>query len=276
MKINGKTLATRGYTQLKKKNSPTKKLVGVLIGSDKSSLSYLKSKKKEALKLGITFQLKRFSARISEKKICEEIKKLSNSSAIGGIVIQLPIPKKYSRATILNCVSPDKDPDCLTATNIRKFMRGTDIVKPVPVEVIEEILKHLKVRLRGKSVVIIGAGKLIGKPLSLWPKLKKEAKNISIYTKTTKNLRTKLKNTDIILSGAGSAHIFDVNDIRKGVLVIDFGYDTSSGKARGDFNPAGARNINYTPTPGGTGPLVIAKLLENFYKQNTVDKKERN
>jgi 5,10-methylene-tetrahydrofolate dehydrogenase/methenyl tetrahydrofolate cyclohydrolase len=24
----------------------------------------------------------------------------------------------------------------------------------------------------------------------------------------------------------------------------------------------------YTPTPGGTGPILVAKLFENFYKLN--------
>jgi len=27
-------------------------------------------------------------------------------------------------------------------------------------------------------------------------------------------------------------------------------------------------NFTYTPTPGGTGPILVAKLFENFYMLN--------
>ena len=38
----------------------------------------------------------------------------------------------------------------------------------------------------------------------------------------------------------------------------------------GDFGSFGAddKEIIYTPTPGGTGPVLVAKLFENFYKLN--------
>ena len=42
------------------------------------------------------------------------------------------------------------------------------------------------------------------------------------------------------------------------------------GRSIGDFDPAGAdeKNIRYTKTPGGTGPVLVAKLFENFCTLN--------
>ena len=64
-------------------------------------------------------------------------------------------------------------------------------------------------------------------------------------------------------------------DLKDGAMVIDFGFNPSTGsgqvkKVVGDFNSDGAeeKNIFYTPTPGGTGPILVAKLFENFYKLN--------
>ena len=34
-------------------------------------------------------------------------------------------------------------------------------------------------------------------------------------------------------------------------------------------DPALAKLGFYTPTPGGTGPVLVAKLFENFYELNS-------
>jgi len=48
--------------------------------------------------------------------------------------------------------------------------------------------------------------------------------------------------------------------------VIDFGYGSDEdGNTGGDFNPGNSdKNILYTPTPGGTGPILVSKLFENI------------
>jgi len=47
------------------------------------------------------------------------------------------------------------------------------------------------------------------------------------------------------------------------------------GKIRGDFDSDSLNAIPhtpypsfYTPTPGGTGPVLVAELFKNFYKLN--------
>jgi 5,10-methylene-tetrahydrofolate dehydrogenase/methenyl tetrahydrofolate cyclohydrolase len=58
--------------------------------------------------------------------------------------------------------------------------------------------------------------------------------------------------------------------VKKDAVLIDFGYGADAdGKLSGDINEESLRANgfvgSYTPTPGGTGPLVVAGLFENFY-----------
>ena len=55
--------------------------------------------------------------------------------------------------------------------------------------------------------------------------------------------------------------------MKRGVFLIDFGYGLKRGKVAGDFDfktcAPKARAI--TPTPGGTGPILVAELFRNFF-----------
>mgnify|MGYP001600953233 CR=1 FL=1 len=89
-----------------------------------------------------------------------------------------------------------------------------------------------------------------------------------------------LKNYDLVISGVGRAKLIKLEMLKDNAGVIDFGYSIDeSGKIHGDFDvseienyirqPAEKiENFWYTPTPGGTGPILVAKLFENFYKLN--------
>ena len=65
--------------------------------------------------------------------------------------------------------------------------------------------------------------------------------------------------------------------LKDGVGIIDFGYSMNeNGKLGGDFDISEIENCKlkienfwYTPTPGGTGPVLVAKVFENFYKLNS-------
>ena len=57
--------------------------------------------------------------------------------------------------------------------------------------------------------------------------------------------------------------------IRPGAGVVDFGFGFKNEKPMGDLDTAAdyLKDLGfYTPTPGGTGPILTAVVLENFYK----------
>ena len=139
---------------------------------------------------------------------------------------------------------------------------------PPSVATVEEILKLKNYNLRDVKIVLIGAGFLIGKPVGFW--FQNRVAEITVFDEHVKDLKEKLGDADIVVSGAGRAGLFSAKHLKEGALVIDFGFNKEEGKIAGDFDPVGAeeRNISYTKTPGGTGPILVAKLYENFYALN--------
>ena len=86
---------------------------------------------------------------------------------------------------------------------------------------------------------------------------------------SVRDVHERIGDADVVVSGVGQARLFGAEHLKSGAVVIDFGFNRNEdGKIIGDFDPAGAdeKNIHYTRTPGGTGPLLVAKLYENFYK----------
>jgi methylenetetrahydrofolate dehydrogenase (NADP+)/methenyltetrahydrofolate cyclohydrolase len=99
--------------------------------------------------------------------------------------------------------------------------------------------------------------------------LQNKVAELVVLDVTVKDIHAKLADADIVVSGAGVANLFGAQHLKKETVVIDFGFNrTAEGKIVGDFDPSGAeeKNIYYTKTPGGTGPILVAKLFENFYK----------
>ena len=133
----------------------------------------------------------------------------------------------------------------------------------------EEILKLEHRNLRDLKAVMVGAGFLIGKPVGFW--LQNRISELVVLDAHVKDVAGKLGDADIVISGTGQANLFSAQDLKDGAVVIDFGFNKIDGKITGDFSAenAEAKNIHYTKTPGGTGPILVAKLFENFYTLNS-------
>jgi len=141
---------------------------------------------------------------------------------------------------------------------------GNKIPYPPAVAVLEEIIKRQNIDLKKLKAAVVGYGFLVGKPTSLY--LSSKVSSLSIFKEEDINFKERLKEFDFIVSGVGKAKLFSSKDLKENAIVIDFGYDfDSNGKICGDFLYDGDKEIIYTPTPEGTGPILIAKLFENFY-----------
>ncbi len=151
------------------------------------------------------------------------------------------------------------------------FYTGRSAIVPPAAGTVAEILKLEKRDLRGLKVAMVGAGFLIGKPVGFW--LQDKVAELVVLDSKVKDLPAELADADIVISGAGQPGLFSAKQIKEGAVVIDFGFsraDGPNGRIMGDFDPAGAdaKRVDYTKTPGGTGPVLVAKLFENFYTLN--------
>jgi len=268
-KIDGAKIAKEIIQKLKNQKEPQKILAAILVGDNPTSLIFLKQKKKVAEELGIDFRIYKFPESVKNDDLRKETGKISLLKRVGGVIVQLPLAKHLNRHYILNVIPREKDIDVLGERALGAFYTGRNPVLPPAVGVVEEILRIMNYELRIMKVVVVGAGFLIGKPIATW--LQNKVAELIIFNEYTQDLRNKLKNADLIVSGVGKANLFSAEDLSENTAVIDFGYDMSDDKISGDFNPIIHNSkfiIHYTSTPGGTGPILVAKIFENFYKLN--------
>ena len=277
MTIDGKKIASEILGRLKAepfdKLGAGKFFGAVLVGEDPASLNFLKQKEKAGAELGIEFRLYRLPADITTDELRREIGRLAGAKTCGGLIVQLPLPEIINRHYALNAIPKEKDVDFLSEAALGMFYTGRTKLTPPSVGVVEEILKMEHRDLRDLKVVLVGAGFLIGKPVGFW--LQNRVAELTVLDSKVDNFYERLADADIVISGAGQPNLFEAKHLKEGTVVIDFGFNpsASSGQGRkvvGDFNPKGAdeKKIDYTKTPGGTGPILVAKLYENFYILN--------
>ena len=265
MVMNGKKIAEGILENLKKSEKLKGFLAVFFVGEDKASESFVKQKENIAKELGVDFRLYKFPENITQDDLRKEVVKIAEHKTCGGAIVQLPLPPHINRQYILNVIPREKDVDVLGERALGAFYAGRNPVLPPAVGVVEEILKSENFELRLKKVAVVGLGFLVGKPISVWLK----GKCAEIYLLDIGSNLSILKNADLVILGTGQAGLVKPEMLKDGAIVIDFGYSAVNIKVSGDLDSASVPDsILYTPTPGGTGPILVAKLFENFFELN--------
>lgn len=274
--LDGNKLSEKILDELKKKIEASSKrirLAVVLVGQDPVSLKYIEQKKKACKKIGADFRLYQFSENISTRKLRRELANITKATINTGIIIQLPLPEDINRQYILDAIPSEKDVDLLSSSSLGKFYTGKlDILPPTAGGVLR-LLDEYKISIKGKNVVIVGAGSLVGKPLSILM-MQKEA-TVTVCNNFTKNLGELTKKADILVSGVGKPGLITGKMVKNGVVIIDAGFSTIDKGVRGDvdFDSVAEKASYITPVPGGVGPMTVAVLLSNLIKLASVDKR---
>ena len=271
--VDGHQVAKSIYTRLKRQIPAIQKkgiqpsLGVVLVGNDKPSHTYVRKKGEAAEKIGVKFRLKQFPAKITTNQLIAEVRKLHHKRyGLTGLIVQLPLPKHINTGKVLEAINPQIDVDCLTQTNLGKLVTGSYWIEPPTPGAIMQILQHHKVEVAGQKVVVIGAGALVGKPLTNM--LMHQQATVSTLNHLTPSLEEYTKRADIVITGVGKHNLLTGKMIKSGTVVVDAGVSFVGKKMYGDieFKTVAKKASLVTPTPRGVGPLTVAKLIENTVK----------
>ncbi len=235
-----------------------------MVGENSVSRVFIERKRETCERVGVGFKLYRLEKNISLQGLKNAVEKIAEEKDNSGVVVQLPLPEAFNSQEILNLIPPEKDIDCLSQRNLDNFYKGEPLILPPVVGAVSHLLKEYKILVKGKSIVIIGAGRLVGQPVSRWLSGKKA--RVSLVDKFTKNVSSLTRGADIIISGVGKPGLITGEMVKNGVVVIDAGTIVEGNKLKGDIDfKSVAKKASYiTPVPGGVGPLTITCLLENL------------
>lgn len=182
-----------------------------------------------------------------------------------GVVIQLPIPAPIDSSALFSAIPSTVDIDFLNPETYAKFaLQETQRVPPVAAAILE-FFKQTKTEIYQKNIVIIGKGKLVGKPLATVFDCQKISYQIFDIESNPELLLEALHTADIIISGTGAPHSIKPDMVQDGVILIDAGTSEQNGVIVGDIDPACyEKALWYTPVPGGVGPVTVACLFKNI------------
>jgi methylenetetrahydrofolate dehydrogenase (NADP+)/methenyltetrahydrofolate cyclohydrolase len=230
-----------------------KKLVILTAGDNPASASYMKGKMKDCERCGVPCEQIRV---VTEQELLNMIHLMNWNDDVGGIIVQLPLPEGWDEDFAVNSVRIEKDVD--------GFRKDSKFLPCTPEGILYILEKELG-DLTGKSALLIGKGKLIGRPMM--ELLLDRGCTLTIAHSRTESLETLLgQYHDIVITGVGKPYLIDLFEINARV-VIDAGVNRDKfGKLCGDcynftyFLP----DMKVTPVPNGIGLMTRAMLMKHM------------
>lgn len=224
----------------------SKTLAIVLVGHDPASERYVALKQTKAADYGVTTRLFRLEPTASEAAIIDQVAALNHDPTIDALIVQLPLPTGCRTKVILDAIDPAKDVDDLTRTG--RF------VSPM-VQAVAALFSTYQLSLANKTVVVVGRGRLIGRPVAAW--LEKQGRRPARIGRTTASADAIIRESDIVIAGTGATNVINASNTRPDQVIIDCtGRDV-------DFAAVAEKVAAISPPRGGIGPLTVHFLLSN-------------
>ena len=267
--LDGKALAKKIRASIKKEVDSLKKegiipgLAFILVGDNPASQVYVNMKTKACEEVGIYSINHRMPSEISERELIEVIKMLNDNPMVDGILVQLPLPKHLNEEKIIETIDYRKDVDGFHPYNMGRLARGNPLFISCTPYGIMKLLNEYSIDVKGRDVVVVGAGNITGKPMALM--LTNSGATVQICHIYTQNLKEKTKRADIVISAVGKPNLITEDMVKEGAVVVDVGISRVKDRVVGDVDFEGvSKKASYiTPVPGGVGPMTIAMLLYN-------------
>ena len=268
--IDGNALSAEIRSQLAERAAALKTkgitpcLAAILVGEDPASAVYVRNKVAACEKAGMRSIKDVYAVDVDPAVVFARIAELNGDPSVHGILVQLPLPKHFDSAAVLESISPAKDVDGFHAENVGALMQGNPRFIPCTPYGVMKMLESANVPLKGAEVVIVGRSNIVGKPMAML--LLAKSCTVTICHSQSKDLAFHTRRADILVAAVGRAKMITGDMIRPGATVIDVGINrTPEGKLCGDVDFETAREVAgvINPVPGGVGPMTITMLLAN-------------
>jgi methylenetetrahydrofolate dehydrogenase (NADP+)/methenyltetrahydrofolate cyclohydrolase len=182
---------------------------------------------------------------------------LNADATVHGIIVQLPIPDPSQTTRILDAVAVQKDVDGLHT--------NATLDAPTPTAILW-LLAGYNIELRGKQILVIGQGRLVGAPLTRM--MRASGLTVTTADRKTDDLPTLVRQADVVITATGVPGLLRADWLKMGAVVVDAGVATDKNGLVGDVDPAAREreDLVMTPTRGGVGPLTVCALFDNVIR----------
>ncbi|OIP78363.1 MAG: hypothetical protein AUK16_00380 [Parcubacteria group bacterium CG2_30_44_11] len=257
MIVNGKALAEELLATLKNEITHTSHvphLTVITCAPGLATQKYIELKKRKAADVGIEVEVIELPKEATTTELVSVIKRVRMQT--DGIIVQLPLPETIDTEVVLAAIPVELDVD-----GTHYAATGNGYLPPV-VAAMAEIANRHDVLLAGQLVVVVGYGRLVGRPAAVWAR--NQGATVVVLTKDSAAREAQIAKAAILILGAGVAGLIQPEMVKDGVIIFDAGASEEGGELTGDAEPQCAEKASlFTPVPGGIGPLTVAALLRN-------------
>lgn len=231
-------------------------------GNNPASNKYINGKIKDGEELGISVDLIKVNRGEDIRSSFLAMKDILMKSGreYTSIILQEPSGfNEQQKEILLSLIEKNQDVD---------GFRKDSCFQPCTPAGIMGIIDHFYAEnLDGVTVVVVGRGELVGKPLI--PLLIEKGATVINCNSKTHPLADYTKIGDIVVTATGKPNLITKDMLKKGAFVIDAGiaFD-ENGKLCGDCSKElyEDEDILVTPVPGGVGLTTRLQLMENIYE----------
>lgn len=260
MTVDGKRIAGELAEEARAQVGALQPVVrAIVVAPTPATESYLRIKKERAESAGMRLEVVQLKDDATEEAVIVAI----HAPGAHAVIVQLPLPEHLYTERVLNEIPTTHDADVLSASAYARFdLDEPGALVPPVAAAVAEILKRSNVDVSGKNTVVVGRGKLVGKPVATL--LARLGANVTVVHSRTEHPEEIYKEADIIVSGVGKAHLITPDMVKEGAVLIDAGTSGAYGGVAGDFHPDCAQKASvFSPVPGGVGPVAVAVLFKN-------------
>ena len=260
----------------------------VLVGQDPASEIYVRNKVRAGTESGLRVDLQRLPDSASLDELLQMVRRLNESDAHDGILVQSPLPAGMGRGAaqrVFDTIDPAKDVDGFHPANVGRLVQGRAHLAPCTPSGVIEMLDRSGLEIARRHAVVIGRSEIVGKPMAMLL-LHRDA-TVTICHSKTPDLPAVARGADILVAAIGRAAFVTREFVKPGATVVDVGINrvTDAEQVAALFGAASTRMADFqkrgsivvgdvhpevaevagalTPVPGGVGPLTIAVLLKN-------------
>jgi len=270
VRLDGKEVAGRVLASLAERvrartaaGLPPPHLSVVLVGENPASETYVRGKRRDAERVGMTSSDHRLPATATTAEVVALVDSLNRDPNVSGVLVQQPFPPQVEVEPVVEAVDPVKDVDGFHPVNAGRLLLGQrGLVACTPAGIMR-LLDDFGIALEGRRAVVVGRSNLVGKPVSVL--LLGRNATVTICHSRTVGLPEICREADVLVVAIGRLWLVQADWVKPGAVVVDVGQNVKpDGKLGGDVDPAAAEVAGWmTPVPGGVGPLTRAMLLAN-------------
>ncbi|HVX85782.1 MAG TPA: bifunctional 5,10-methylenetetrahydrofolate dehydrogenase/5,10-methenyltetrahydrofolate cyclohydrolase [Phycisphaerae bacterium] len=276
--IDGKSLSASirekvaaDVAALKAQNKPVK-LIAILVGDNPAAKVYADNQKKTCAQVGIDYELHTLPSTTTRDQLHSTIKQLNADPTVTGIFLHSPLPNNLDLQDAQYQIDILKDVEGVNPANIGHVVYGHTIIAPCTALAVVELIDSTGTQLQGASVTVVGASRIVGRPLALL--LTERNATVTLCHIHTKDTPAETRRADIVVVAVGKPALLRADHIKPGAVVIDvginrvritdaFGKITEKTIGDVDFDEVAKVASHITPVPGGVGPMTVAMLLRN-------------